>query len=367
MLITDKKLLTKYSAPYRIWQGIPGIAVTKKGRIFSAFYSGTTMEGIGNFVVLQKSDDDTKTFEMVAVAYQDGLRCFDEVVWMDPMGRLWFIWSVAATTEGLYASVCDDPDADELQWSDVFFIGRNVMMNKPTILKDGEWLFPIAVWAENIRWGKDQLPCEEETGAFVYGSKDNGKTFQKKGGACAFDRCFDEHMTLELQDGRLMMLIRTHYGIGVSYSSDKGETWSEGENSGIAGPCSRFYISRLHSGRVLLINHYEFQGRNNLTALLSEDDCKTWKYKLLLDERAWVSYPDAQQTQDGVIHITYDRERGCFKKSMKDVYADAREILYARITEEDIMAGKLVDKNSRLKVVLSALGEYVGEDPFSTK
>ena len=37
MLITDKAQLEKFVSKYRIWQGIPGIEVTKGGRIFSAF------------------------------------------------------------------------------------------------------------------------------------------------------------------------------------------------------------------------------------------------------------------------------------------------------------------------------------------
>ena len=48
MLITDKQELKQYEAAYRLWQGIPSIEVTKKGRIFSCFYSGGVMENFGN-------------------------------------------------------------------------------------------------------------------------------------------------------------------------------------------------------------------------------------------------------------------------------------------------------------------------------
>ena len=34
----------------------------------------------------------------------------------------------------------------ELVWSDVKYIANDVMMNKPTVLSTGEWLFPLAVW-----------------------------------------------------------------------------------------------------------------------------------------------------------------------------------------------------------------------------
>ena len=57
MLITDPSLLEKYSTANRRWQGIPGIEVTPKGRMFCTFYSGMDTETMGNYAVLIKSDD----------------------------------------------------------------------------------------------------------------------------------------------------------------------------------------------------------------------------------------------------------------------------------------------------------------------
>ena len=115
----------------------------------------------------------------------------------------------------------------------------------------------------------------------------------------------------------------------------------------------------------MLVNHYDFDGRNNLTALLSEDEGKTWPYTLLFDGRMNVSYPDAVEADDGYIYITYDRERGGFGKSLEGVLSAAREILYARVTEDDILAGKLISEGSRLGCIISKLGEYVDGDPFA--
>jgi hypothetical protein len=98
--------------------------------------------------------------------------------------------------------------------------------------------------------------------------------------------------------------------------------------------------------------------------MLSEDDGESFPYKLLLDERSNVSYPDAKEADDGFIYITYDRERGGFKNNLDEVYACAREILFAKITEEDIIRGEL-GEGSRLRQVVSRLGKYEGEDPFS--
>ncbi|MBE7044959.1 MAG: AraC family transcriptional regulator [Ruminococcaceae bacterium] len=357
MFITDKEELKKYTTEHRIWQGIPGIEVTKGGRCFLTFYSGGIKETLGNYVMLLMSDDEKNFSEPIAVADLGAdYRCYDPCLWIDPLGRLWFCWAVMPE-HAEYAVICENPDADELVWSDVKKIGYDLMMNKPTVLSSGEWLFPLAVWNHNVTVMIEHATKRVQRGSFVYRSVDNGETIVEYGVADVPDRCFDEHMVLELNDGRLMMLVRTNYGIGVSYSWDRGKTWCKGEDSGLGGPNSRFFIRRLESGRVLLINHVNFKGRNNLTALLSDDDCKTWKWQLLLDGRDWVSYPDAKE-QNGYIYITYDRERGGFKSSLEEAYQDAREILVSKITEADIMAGKLVDEGSYLAHIASKLGKY---------
>ena len=358
MLITDKNELFNYSIDKRLWQGIPSIEVSKKGRIFLTYYSGGTKEEVGNFCILSQSDDG-EHFEDIAITFQDGARCYDPCLWIDPLGRLWFTWAVDPD-RAVWASVCDDPDACNLVWSEPKRIGREVMMNKPTVLSTGEWIFPIAVW--NVLGPIVQQSDEKEKLAFAYKSIDNGKSFERLGGCDMPKRSFDEHMILELEDGRLAMYVRTTYGIGVSYSYDRGKTWTKGENSGLRGPCSRFFIRRLSSGRILQINHYNNVGRSHLTAMLSEDDGKTWPYKLLLDERANVSYPDATENEDGYIYITYDRERGAFLDSLDKVYASAREILVAKITENDIINGSLTSEGGYLKKVASKLGKYALED-----
>ena len=238
------------------------------------------------------------------------------------------------------------------------------MMNKPIVLSSGEWLFPIAIWKLNIyqEFRKSGLLPEDVAGSYVYKTSDNGKSFIRLGMADMRERSFDEHMVIELQSGVLKMLVRTTYGIGAAYSYDRGKNWSSGERTPLGGPCSRFFISRLRSGRILLINHINFTGRNNLTALLSDDDGKTFPYSLLLDERKSVSYPDAVECDDGYIYITYDRERGGYKRTLDEAYACAREILTAKITEQDIING-VIGSGSFLKNVVSKLDRLSPEDP----
>jgi predicted neuraminidase len=158
-------------------------------------------------------------------------------------------------------------------------------------------------------------------------------------------------MIVELRDRRLWMLARTRYGIGESFSSDKGRTWSEPRPSALQNPSARFFIRRLSSGRLLLVKNgptdRRVNKRSHMTAFLSDDDGKTWRGGLLLDERASVSYPDGFQAPNGVIHILYDWNR----------HTDA-EILMAKFKEKDILAGKFVTRGARSRIpVNKATGE----------
>lgn len=360
MLITNKALLKNYTASKNLWVGIPSIEITKKGRTFLTFYSGGTKEEIGNYVILIKSDDGIHFSEPIAVCFQEDYRCYDPCVWIDPLDRLWFTWS-RNPEDGLYGAICEDPDAEDIVFGDEFFIGNNIMMNKPTVLSTGAWAFPVAVWNDGIR----VLPAKYDSditpkGSYMYITDDNGKTFKKLGYADVKDRSFDEHMFLELESGVIRVFVRTTYGIGAADSYDLGHHWGKDFDTGYKGPCSRFHIRRLPSGRVLLINHYNYSGRNNLTAMLSEDDGKTFPYRLLLDERKSIAYPDAAIDKMGRIHITYDRERGSFCSRFEDIMNSAREILTACITEEDILNGAITSKDSYLKRVAYKLTDYDG-------
>lgn len=332
----------------RLWQGIPSIERTADGTTFAVFYSGGKTEESGNFAVVIRSDDEGKSWfsPWLVIEHSDPqVRVFDPNLWLDPDGQLWLFWAQSRGKydgrAGVWATVTGQPDAEQPQWSWPRRLANGIMMNKPTVLQDGTWLLPCAVWVSHPA-GEAHPELAAECHSNVYASTDRGRHFVLRGGADVPDRSFDEHMLLEQRDNRLRMLVRTHYGIGQSFSQDGGHTWSAGEDSGLGGPSSRFFIRRLRSGRILLVNHVHYSGRNNLTALLSEDDGQTWPFSLLLDERDQVSYPDATETADGRILIVYDRERHA-----------AREILLATITEADILAGRCVSRMCALKAVIN--------------
>jgi photosystem II stability/assembly factor-like uncharacterized protein len=366
MLITQKEALKQYTEDARLWQGIPSVECTKRGRLFVTFYSGGEGEPrCGNYCLLLKSDDGGKSWsDPIAVAYDgEAARTYDPALWIDPLDRLWFVWS-ASPDYRVEAAICDDPDAEELVFSDPIRVGFDVMLNKP-LVRGEDWLFPCTVWEPSIvppaKWGAG--PSPHPTGAHVFVTRDAGKTFSLLGSANGENRSFDEHMILENRDGTLSMYTRTTYGIGKATSTDGGATWSPITDSGIPNPCSRFHIRRLPSGRVLLVAHHEFTGRNNLAAFLSDDDGKTFPHVLLLDGRESVSYPDAAVAADGRIYTVHDRERGARYRESVDYSNAAREILISSITEEEILAGKLVHPDSYLARPVSALGRRETQKP----
>ena len=122
------------------------------------------------------------------------------------------------------------------------------------------------------------------------------------------------------------------------------------------------------SGRLLLIAHKDTTKRNNLTALLSDDDGATWQYSLMIDERSAVSYPDVKEGSNGYIYITYDRDRGGYRKSYAESKDCAKEILMAKISENDIIASRITDPESKLRVIISKLDRFDGDpDEMYTK
>lgn len=332
-----------HSPDNRGFQGIPSFAIGSEGRMWATWYAGITPgEDQNNYVVLSTSGDGGQTWKEVMVVDPDGpgpVRAFDPELWLAPNGTLYWFWAQAVGHAGypggVWAASTATPQKADAEWSSPKRINDGVMMCKPLTLTTGEWVLPTSLWRT------------QDNSAQMMVSIDEGQTWSVRG-ACNVpekDRQFDEHMLIERKDGSLWMLARTNYGIGESVSSDRGKTWPELTPSHILHPSARFFIRRLKSGNLLLVKHGPIDkriGRSHLTAYLSTDDGQTWSDGFLLDERGGVSYPDGQQTADGLIHIIYDYSR-----------TGDRHILLASFREEDVKAGKAVTDDVRLRQIVS--------------
>ena len=362
--ISDKELADMVAN--RTWQGIPGLERTDSGRLFFTWFTGGTGEpSPENIVILCYSDDDGKThssLQIMGVCLSDGTRAYDPVPWIDPKGRLWYIFNRSNRTtaeHGVYVRICDNPDAVTPVFGPEVKIDLGVpfvfRMNKLTVLSTGEWIMPVTyalqpVFAWQVQNHEVQLALH---GVAI--SHDEGKTWKLHGAVEAPPWAL-ESMIVELKDGHLRMLIRTNAGhLWESYSADKGVTWSKGLRSQIASPGARFFIRRLSSGNLLLVNHYNFDRNNNgrglrthLTAQISTDDGITWNEGLLLDARKDVSYPDGVEDKDGVIRIIYDFDRRGIQYRNDYGY-----IFMAKFREEDVVQRKNVSGKVVLQHVIN--------------
>lgn len=377
-----------YSPDKRFFQGIPSLEMTTGGRLWAIWFAGGQGESSVNYVALVTSGDGGETWSdlQMVIDPPGQVRTYDPAIWQDPEGTLWVFWTQAHTLHdgqwGVWAITTENPDDEKPDWSEPRRLSDGIMLNKPVVLENGEWLFPISLLpSANIANEKRMLPfflrthfhkymtdedrkrVDERAAAYVYSSTDKGKTLSAKGAMRVSEECrsHSEHMVVELKDGRLWMLVRTNYGIGQSFSPDKGITWTNLEPSGIPHTSSRFFIRRLRSGNILLVKNcgmdeHDENGdpvnftRTKMTAFLSEDEGNSWKGGLLLEERV-CTYPDGGQSPDGTIYVIYDHGR------RKD-----NEILMSRFTEEDILARKVVSEKGKLGLLVNKATGVITDD-----
>ncbi|HEX4129794.1 MAG TPA: sialidase family protein [Pirellulales bacterium] len=349
----------EYDDQVRPGNMVIGIDRTPKGRLWACWVgNGDNPNG---FFMLATSDDGGRSWSKPRVVIDPTdppnapqRRALVGNLWTDPLGRLWCFFDQSLGYFdgrcGDWYTRCDNPDAAEPVWSKPVRIAYGCTLNKPTVLRNGDWLLPVSLWPrERIR--PDSLKhahhdLDPLRMANVFASTDQGRTWTRRGGVAFPDTQFDEHMIVERQDGTLWMLARTKQSISESFSTDHGATWSPPRPSSILNPSARFFIRRLASGHLLLVKNgpigERLPLRSNMTAFLSTDDGKTWPHALLLDGRAMVSYPDGFQSPDGVIHIIYDWNR----------HTDA-EILLAKFREEDCLAGKFITPGAKPRMLVN--------------
>ncbi len=369
---------SEYARKERGSQGVAGIERSPKGRLWATWYTAKGTRGVENpnsYVTLATSADDGRTWQEPKMIIQARrfVHTYDPCLWLDPTGRLWFFWAQSAGMQdgrmGVWTIVTSEPEAENPRWSEPRRLANGIMLNKPTVLKNGDWLLPIGMWRDNtglpnISWKDEELApytqamlshdLGDERGSNVYRSRDQGRTFERIGQVRIYPTRSDEHMIIERRDGSLWMLVRTTWGIGQSTSTDGGMTWTPGtkymEAKNVAG--RRFFIRRLQSGALLMVrNNGPTPARTHLTAFVSDDDGVSWKGGLLLDEGE-SSYPDGTQAADGRLYVIYDHQRYTLNKEGKKGIGG---VFMSVFREDDVRAGRAQSDAARLNVVISRL------------
>jgi hypothetical protein len=323
----------------RKFEQVPAISGSADGKvIYAAWYSGGAAPGPGNFVTVSTSADNGASWtndQLVVYPKNSSVRIFDPALWRDENGdvNLFYgsakdslIWDGFGGVNSLKIGI----NGGKMTYSAPRRLSDGVMSNKPIISSQKLALFSIYI---------DKPAKPDSTGikypangSFILSRDKVGAKINSYSSIILPDsiRIHDEPQIVEVSDkGNFLVLLRTTKGIYSASSSNFGKTWSTPMPFTASGPTtsSRFYIGKLASGNLLLISNNSTT-RNNMTASISKDKGKTWPYKLLLDARENVSYPDADQTPDGNIHVVFDRDR-----------TGAKDILYRRFTEDAVIKG----------------------------
>jgi len=353
-----------------------GMAMTSKGRLWSIWHAGE--DGPKAHVVGTWSDDGGRTWHDTRIALCSprplfkctsgidwtgnvlnvNLSCLIANIWFAPDGTLRLYANIAVNGFNgrgvLYEYICANPDAERPTWSEGRQIGWGGAHNKPQVLSDGTWIIPNDFEAILKRNFPELDPLR---GCGVLASRDRGKSWTRRG----FVRPegtehYAEHQLVELADCSLLMYLRTGFGLMESRSTDGGWTWTKPvAPKSVRQIISRFAFHRLANGHLLFVKNGDtpmsdkkgewWSRRCQLTAFVSDDEGETWQGGLSLDARDIVAYPDLFVAPDGFIYVSYDHDR---------ITGNA-EILYAKFTEADVRAGRLVTPESSLRnVVFSA-------------
>jgi hypothetical protein len=197
-----------------------GIERTPKGRIWAAWVAGD--DGPKAFFVVNRSDDDGETWSkpcLVIDSQAPHLPLPRSTIvgnfWTDPLGRLWLFFDQTMNhvdrRHGVWAIVSENPDDEKPTWSAPKRIWHGAVLNKPTVLSNGEWLLPVEFPdVPGIGPMRHANPALDHLhGAHTFVSTDQGDTWVRRGCVRFPNPSWDEHMFVELKDGRLLMIART--------------------------------------------------------------------------------------------------------------------------------------------------------------
>ena len=345
-----------YNPADRRWQGL--VSNAKVGnRHWACFYTGGKKEPDPfNYIVLCYSDDGGKTWvdPYIIVDHADvnhsNIMLVVPNLFVDEDGDLWLTY-LQSEFWGVRFHNAECENIEDLTWDEPIAFGSMKTNQPPTIitLEDGttEWML-----ASEGQVGDSHVGTTK-----IWVSKDKGKTWNIKSqiqSSAATARRWPESQVVQADGGNLILASRLEGGMAggveVSTSKDYGATWEKYQvnlEKPFMGPGSKFFMLRLSSGNILMINHDTTASRSKLKAWLSEDGGKTWPYSLMLDRRDDVSYPSAFEA-DGVIYATWDKGR----------YIE-KEFRFSSFTEEDIKKGYILSENQVIKGLISRPSQYV--------
>ena len=197
-----------------------------------------------------------------------------------------------------------------------YFVLNN---NRVIQLQNGRLVFAVA-----LHQSPDDQNFSRIGRLWSYYSDDNGRTWRSGREVQNPEGIVTQEPGLvELKNGDILMFIRSDAGVQcISYSGDKGETWSPVERSNIKSPLSPASIERIPStGDLLLVwNNNDGEDpaikgkRTPLTIAISKDEGKTWEKikNIETDPDGWYCYTAIHFTRKDILlgHCAGSRSKG---------------------------------------------------------
>lgn len=257
--------------------------------IYSHYTGSSTSDHAPAYLAARYSDDGGRTWtseDEVIIENEGGMNVMSVSLLRLQNGDIAFFYLKKNSTEDCIPMMRISKD-EAKSWSDAIPCitdkkGYFVLNNDRVIqLQDGRLLMAVAL--HQIPRGK----WVNKADLYCYYSDDNGQTWQSGSQVPNnTDIVTQEPGLIEMKDGRVMMYIRASGGFQqLSYSSNKGETWSHIETSNIPSPLSPATIERIpDTGDWLLVwnnndgSNPEIKNkRTPITVAISKDEGKTWK------------------------------------------------------------------------------------------
>lgn len=305
---------------------IPSLVITKKGTLLAIgdgrLNSNADVPNRINFYIRRSIDNGTTWGESIIISNTmyggDACTVVDKTT-----GRIFVFFAYSQyknifesdgnpNSENCLRSQYVYSDDDGLTWSthvdltaDLYKTGDNSYWASGGTgiqLRNGNLVIPIAVVRSGTIYG-----------GLLY-STDHGETWLRSK-TNSFDK-FDENTLVELNNGRIMINARNHYGTGtrlVTYTSDLGTTWEPYSfDSTLIDPICQGNIMRYTStldgyvkDRILFSNPGNTSSRVDGTLRISYDEGKTWAYSKLY-QSGDSDYSCIAILPDGKIGILYE-------------------------------------------------------------
>jgi predicted neuraminidase/peroxiredoxin len=280
------------------------------GDLLCLWYGGSYESADDQVLFMSRRPKGKRTWSRPTVVVRNPLQPpGNAVIFVDGLKRVWIVWGRMEASRPLRRGggwgqcrlmyrISMDHGATWSKDQELDGLYACLPRNVPITLTDGTLLLGLTG-----RRGKRH-------GSFVLRTTDNGTIWQPSG----LMQGGSQPTLIERDDGTLLALMRHAPRILQSTSRDGGRSWTPPEPSDLKNPGAGIAMTRLRSGRVVLVFNDSETLRTPLSIARSVDGGKTWERPLKLEANPGeYSYPSVIQTSDGKIHVTYTYRRYAIK------------------------------------------------------